>query len=227
MKEKIQIDVVSDVACPWCYVGKKNLEKAMEAADDFEFQVNWHPFMLDPTIPKEGRNFEDHFTNKFGSMDNFKNISSRVEMAGSAAGIHFRFDLIPNIPNTLSMHQLLQVAGHEGFAGELKETLLKAYFEQGLDLTDQSTFFDIMSQFGWTNEKTSQVLNDEPLQQHVLAEIDHIQKLGVSSVPFFIINNKYAVSGAQPVDTFVQMIKEAGKELILSTEGESCGVDGC
>ncbi len=224
MRTKIRIDVVSDVACPWCYVGKKHLETALTSLSETEADIHWHPFQLDPTVPEEGADKEEHYTQKFGSMDRFDMLSQRVVQAGKNAGIDFHFDRLSRIPNTLKLHALVAEANKEGFGARLNEAFLSAYFEKGIDLTSPDEIVRIVSDFGWSEEKTRAIIEDKEAHTRVLQEINHYQNLGVNAVPFFIINNKYALSGAQPPEVFAQALTEIGKE-ISTNEGEACDID--
>lgn len=226
--DKIKIDVVSDVACPWCYVGKKNLEAAIPNKEMVE--IEWHPFQLDPSIPKEGINKETYFTNKFGSMERFELMSEHLIKAGQKAGINFDFTKMKKAVNTLALHQLLEIAGREGFKDSLKAKFLQANFELGLDLSETEVLFKICKEFGWTKEKIEQICNDDLLATLVKNEIKQFQNLGVSGVPFFIFNNKYAVSGAQPIEVFKDLIDKIKQETKPSNlNGEMCNInyDNC
>ncbi len=224
MKEKIVIDIVSDVACPWCYVGKKHLEAAMQTSTDFDFEVHWHPFMLDPNIPAEGRAFDAHFSKKFGSMEQFQKISERVIQAGENAGINFRFDQIPMVPNTLALHKILHIASVEGIANAVKGRFLNAYFENPIDLTNDQNICEIMSEFGWSSHKTLVILNDAEITQKVLTEIENYKQMGVNAVPFFIINHTYGMSGAQPIAYFKEAFKEISMKMLENSDA-SCDID--
>ena len=221
MKTKMQIDIISDVACPWCYVGKKNLEKAISSLPDTEVEVNWHPYQLDPTIPSEGIDRETYFTNKFGSMERYEQLAANLKAAGKKAGIDFAE--IKRAPNTLKLHQLLFVAGQEGIGNELKERFFQAYFIQPVDLTKEETLVQIMSEFGWSEQRTVAVLNDESIVYQVKMEINNAYNMQVAGVPYFIVNNKYSLRGAQPPEVFMQAIQQIGTE--MEQEAAACAVD--
>jgi predicted DsbA family dithiol-disulfide isomerase len=224
MGKKINIDIVSDIACPWCFIGKRRLEEAIAALPDYDVNINWHPFQLDPTIPAEGIPREKYMANKFGSKERYEMLAENVINAGKGAGITFDFFSTPNLPNTMKMHQLLHVAAKEGLADKLEEVLFKAYFENGIDLTKDTALCTIMADFGWTTEYTMSILADKEIAYWVTQEIRNYQQMGVTGVPFFIFNNKHAFSGAQPPQVFIDTIKDltsSQEELI----GESCDVD--
>ncbi|MCU0428329.1 MAG: DsbA family oxidoreductase [Cytophagaceae bacterium] len=221
-KEVLSIDVVSDVACPWCYIGKKRLEKALEE-EGLKAEINFHPFQLDPTLPETGVNREMYFENKFGSPDRVEAVFSRVEAVGATEGIHFNFRSIPTIPNTLSLHVLMQKAKEEGRQLELAAYLFEAYMVQPIDLSKEENVINIMLDFGWTKEKTMSVLHDDSLRYQVKQEIHSMQQKGISGVPFFIINQQYALSGAQPVEVWKEVFQQLRTS---SSEADSCDVDG-
>jgi predicted DsbA family dithiol-disulfide isomerase len=224
MAKKINVDIVSDIACPWCFIGKRRLEEAIASLPDYDIHINWHPFQLDPTIPAEGILREAYMANKFGSKERYEMLAENVINAGKDAGISFDFFSTPNLPNTMKMHQLLHVANKESFTDKLEEVLFQAYFEKGIDLTQDSALCTIMAGFGWTAEYTQSVLDDEEIAYWVTQEIRTYQQMGVTGVPFFIFNNKHALSGAQPPEVFIKTIKDLGnkqEELV----GESCDID--
>ncbi len=227
MNDKLQIDIVSDVACPWCYIGKKHLEKALESIDNQVVEVTWHPFQLDPTIPKEGVVREEYFAKKFGNIDQIEAVFERVTGVGAKAGIDFNFDKMSKAINTIPLHKLLHIAREEGTQIELEERFFKGYFTDGIDFSDNEQLLAFMQDFGWNQEKTASILANKEIEQAVLQEIKHFQSLGVSGVPFFILNNKYAVSGAQPTSVFVEMLQKISQEMLpAETIGEVCEIDG-
>ena len=221
-KKKINLDIVSDVACPWCYVGKKHIEQALANLDDYDVEVNWKPFQLDPTIPQEGLDRETYLVNKFGSLENVDGMLSRLQETGSKVGINF--DWMKRVPNTLRLHNLLHVASKEGFSNELKEEFFKAYFEKVIDMSSEDEINKIMSKFGWSAEKSKEVMSDEEISFAVNQDIREVQNRGVRGVPFFIINNQYGISGAQPPAVLEQWIKGAGEKIFESTT-EVCDID--
>lgn len=226
MSSKISIDIVSDVACPWCYIGKKNLENALQQLPNQAVEINWHPFQLDPTIPEEGISREEYFTKKFGDSDRVQVMFERVESVGKNVGINFDFNKMPKAVNTIPLHKMLNVAREEGTQHALEEHLFKAYFEQGVDFSNKTQLLSCMEAFGWNNEKVEGILANDEISYWVTQEIKHFQSMGISGVPFFIINNKYGLSGAQPADVFVQAISKAAEELKPAVAvGESCDLD--
>lgn len=226
-KKTISVDIVSDVVCPWCYVGKKRLEKAMdELKDEYNFEVNFHPFQLDASVPETGVDQKTHFIKKFGSADRVEEIFSHVENAGASVGIDFKFREIPKAINTIGLHQILAVAKEEGNQLAVKQALLEAYMVNPVDLTDRSNIANTLKPFGWNLEKVNQTIDNKELRMSVMQEIKQYQQMGISGVPFFIINNKYGVSGAQPSDMFRDAFRSLKDEDFPQMEGASCDVDG-
>ena len=227
MNNKLQIDIVSDVACPWCYIGKKHLEKALESFDSQTIEITWHPYQLDPTIPVEGIARNEYFANKFGSIDQIEQIFERVVGVGEKAGIDFNFDKMPKAVNTIPLHKLLHIAREERTQIELEEKLFKGYFTDGVDFSDKDQLVSFMEDFGWNREKTESILANEEITYHVKQEIKHFQGLGVTGVPFFILNNKYGISGAQPTSVFLETLEKVAQEMQpVELVGEVCDVDG-
>lgn len=219
--KRIKIDIVSDVACPWCYVGKKRLESALEKWEGTPIEIEWHPFQLDPTIPKEGLDGQTYLKNKFGETQGKLEMFDHLKQIGAEEGIQFKFGSDWLVVNTLQLHQLLHVAGEEGFKDALKERFLKAYFEENLHLNEEDVLCTILSEFGWTDEKTKQLLGDDTTAYKVKQEIAHYQQLGVNSVPFFIIDNKYGISGAQPPNVFLDAFEQISSAP-TTIDGGSC-----
>lgn len=228
MKEKsITVDIVSDVACPWCYVGKRRFEAALKEWKGVPIEVNWHPYQLDPNMSEDGLDRDTYLVNKFGSIERTNDMTNHLTAVGKEVGIDFDFG--PNwlAYNTLHLHQLLHVAGEEGFKDQLKERFLKAYFEEALHLNNRETLHKVMAEFGWDTEKVDRIIADDSIAYAVKSEIAHYQQMGVSGVPFFVINNKYGISGAQPSNVFLEALTSVANETVqVVAEGDSCG-PGC
>lgn len=219
--EKIKIDVVSDVACPWCYIGKKRLEAALAQWEGAPVEVTWHPFQLDPGLREEGMDHDTYLTNKFGSIDRVREMTGHLEQVGKSVGIDFDFGDEWLAVNTLPLHQLLFVAREEGFGADLKERFLKAYFEETKHLNQREVLYDILADFGWPQEKVNEILDDETIASQVKSEIAHYQQRGVTGVPFFVFNDQYGMSGAQPTEVFLEALTSLSPVENVS-EGESC-----
>lgn len=221
MKEEIKIDIVSDVACPWCYVGKRRLEAALDQWKGAPVKVEWHPFQLDPNVPEAGLDRNTYLSSKFGDLDKIKGMTDHLTNVGQEVGINFNFG--PNwlAVNTLQLHQLLHVAGQEGFKDALKERFLKAYFEETLHLNDVTVLAQILAEFDWNAEKVNQIISNDDIAYAVKGEIAHYQQMGVSGVPYFIINNKYGISGAQSSEVFLEVLESVSAPKPVN-EGDTC-----
>jgi predicted DsbA family dithiol-disulfide isomerase len=221
---KIKIDVVSDVVCPWCYIGKRRLEKAIaQVADQVDVELEYHPFELNPDMPLEGRNQKEYLTRKFGSEVKYQQIVEHVTDVAAQEGLKFDFEKQVISPNTRNAHRLIWFAKKHGKQIEMKEALMKAYFEQGIDLTKMENLTSIATQVGIDPEKIKSFLSStEGMVEVTTSEMQNAQR-GISGVPFYIINNQYGVSGAQPSEVFARALLEISAE--NTTAGEACGIE--
>jgi predicted DsbA family dithiol-disulfide isomerase len=218
------VDVVSDVVCPWCYIGKRRLEKAIsKLQNEFDFQIEYHPFELNPDMPEAGRNQKEYLANKFGGEDRYHQITAHVTKTAAQEGLHFDFAKQNVSPNTRKAHRLIAFAKQFGLQLPMKEALMSAYFEKGIDLTKDENLITIAAEVGLDKNKATSFLSSNELLSEVKLEEQMNYQRGISGVPFYIINNKYGVSGAQPVDVFIQAFTEIGNERI--TTGEACDID--
>ena len=201
--------------CPWCYIGKRRLEKAIEQLqDEYEFDISYVPFELNPDMPKAGADQKKYLVKKFGSEDKYHQITQHVAQVAAGEGLSFDFENQQVAPNTLKAHRIILLAKDEGKQLQVKEAFLKAYFEDAVDLSKDENLLAIATKAGLTEETVRQWLEGDQGEAEVkLAEQINYQR-GVSGVPFYIINNKYGVSGAQPAETFVKIFSEVGKESI-------------
>jgi predicted DsbA family dithiol-disulfide isomerase len=213
-KKKIQVDVVSDVVCPWCYIGKRRLEKAMETLrDEFEFDVTYQPFELNPEMPVQGANQRAYLTKKFGNEARYQQITGHVAGVAKEEGLEFDFEKQHVAPNTRLAHRLLLLAKQEGYQLALKEAFLKAYFTDGVDLSRPENLQAICVEVGLDAAKVEAVIKTSWGEEEVVLTEQLQHQRGVTGVPFYIINNKYGVSGAQPAATFQQIFQEVAAEL--------------
>lgn len=214
----MQIDIISDVACPWCYVGMKRMEKAMALLPEIKFNINWQPYQLDPGIPMAGTEIRPYFEKKFGSAERIEEIYEHMKSVGEEEGIDFKLHEMQRTMNSLPLHTLLQEAEIEGFKSKLKERFFKAYFEETIDLSQISNIQAIMQEYGWAAEKTLSIIKDKSKAEAVLNKIQEYQVRGVKAVPFFIFENTYGVSGAQAPDKLAEMILEINAEITQKKE---------
>lgn len=222
--QKIKIDIVSDVVCPWCYIGKRRIEKAMEQLkDQFEFEITYLPFELNPHIPKSGFNQQEYLIKKFGSAEKYEQITQHVTTIAAGEGLRFNFQMQSVAPNTRDAHRIIWLAKQEGKQASMKEALMKAYFEDGVDLSRTENLASIATGVGLPGDRVQNLLHsDEGLNEVIKAEQQNYQR-GVSGVPFYIVNNQYGISGAQPTEVFIQAFTEIGNKPAM--DGEACEVD--
>ena len=197
-KEVTTIEVVSDVVCPWCFIGKRRLEKALALLGRNDVRVRWRPFELNPGIAPEGVNREQHRIRKFGSLARARQLEAHVAAAGAEEGIRFQFDRIETTPNTFDAHRLLWLADREGKQDELAERLFQAYFIDGEDVGDHAmlTRADIAS--GLNADAVSRMLSGDQGEAEVLADESETRSRGVNGVPTFFVDGIPITSGAQP-----------------------------
>ncbi len=207
--DPVTIDIVSDVVCPWCYVGKRRLEAALKERPDVRATIRWHPFQLDPTIPPGGLDRQSYMARKFGSLDRVEEIHARLEEAGRGAGLAFAFDKIKRAVNTLDAHRVLTWASREGVANAAKEALMQAYFTDGRDLGDRTVLGEIAGGVGLDRDTVVARLATDQDVDTVKAGVAQAVKMGVSGVPFFIFGQAFAVSGAQSAEILAAALARA------------------
>ncbi len=209
MSEPITIDVVSDVVCPWCFVGKRRLEAALK--QEGAVLVRWRPYQLDATIPAEGLDRKAYMSAKFRDETRIADAHARLTVLGAEAGIAFDFANIKRSPNTLDAHRLIRFADEAGVADAVVERLFSDYFERGRDIGDREVLVAAGSDCGLEADALRARLESGEGADEVRKEIEAAQKLGVSGVPFFIFASKFAVSGAQSEQVFAEALTEARK----------------
>jgi len=224
-KPKVTIDVVSDVVCPWCYIGKRRLEKAIEQLKDkLDVELHYHAFELNPNVPKNGYDQKAYLVEKFGGEERYEHLTNNVSSVAAQEGLHFNYALQKKSPNTFDAHRIIWLAAKEGKQLQIVEAFFKAYFEEGVDLTQQDNLISIASANGLDAGKVRELLNSDEGTQEVREREIVNGKQGISGVPFYIINNKYGISGAQPTEVFAEALPDiASKEL---AQGEACDIDG-
>lgn len=214
----MNIDIISDVVCPWCYIGKRQIEAALAlyaqqnpGAD--APHITWRPFQLNPQLPAEGMSRQDYVVQKFGAA-RAKDIYARVAAVGAEHGIAFAFDKIARQPNTVAVHSLIALAGaaepqDAGLQSRVKEAFLKAYFLDGVDLTKTENLVAIATAAGLDRARAKQCLADPQSRLAVSEEDKRARAIGVEGVPFFIFNGKLAVSGAQGPEALLDAMRQA------------------
>lgn len=206
----LAIDVISDVICPWCYIGKRRIEKALAALDgQHDVKVQWHPFQLNPTMPKEGISRREYRTRKFGSWERSMELDAKVIAVGESEGIHFAFDKSERTPNTVDAHRLIWLADQNGCQDAVVEALFRAYFTVGEDIGNRQTLMDVTAEAGLDRQAADAMLNSHDGMDVISNGREMSQRHQVDGVPFFIINNAITLSGAQAPETFLDAFKQA------------------
>lgn len=193
---KLKVDVISDVICPWCYIGKRRLEKAI-AEFDKPTEIHWHPFQLNPTMPKEGISRKEYRTRKFGSWERSLELDAKVIAVGESEGIHFAFDKTERTPNTVDAHRLIWLADQHGCQDAVVEALFRAYFIEGQDIGNQQTLIDVAAEGGLDRQAAQAMLSSDDGTDVISSGREMSQRHDVTGVPFFIIDQKITLSGAQ------------------------------
>lgn len=207
----ITIDVVSDVICPWCFLGKRRLDKALALIPEIKAEISFRPFFLDPTIPPEGLGRHEYMAAKFGE-ERLKTIHDPLIKAGKEDGVPYHFDKITRTPNTMDAHRLLRWAKLDGKQPEIAEALFMAYWNEGRDVGDHQVLADIAAAHGMNRNKVLNALGTDQDKNDVLKETTQAQQMGVTGVPTYIINQKYGVVGAQAAETLAEQIKMAAAQ---------------
>lgn len=209
----ISIDIVSDVVCPWCYVGQKRLDTALKAVPEVAVEVWWRPYQLDPTIPSGGRDRKRYLAEKFGSDERARELYSRIEEAGRSEGIAFDFDAIETSPNTLDAHRVLRWAASAGAGVQdrLARRLFRLYFEEGADVGDRAVLIEAAREAGMDAALVETLLAAGTDCDEVRAEIATAQNMGITGVPCFLLEGRYAIVGAQGADVLANAVAKVSE----------------
>jgi predicted DsbA family dithiol-disulfide isomerase len=205
-QQSVRIDVVSDVVCPWCFIGKRRLEKAIALNPDIPVEVHWRPYFLNDWIPREGIAREQYLTTKFGSPERYKGIAQRVSAAAAAEGLTYAMDKISRQPNTLDAHRLIRWAEGIGKAAEMKQRLMDLYFSEGADLTNHAVLVQAAADIGLGAEDIREALASDQDVAEIEREALSAKEAGIEGVPCFILGGKFAVSGAQAPEYLAEAI---------------------
>ncbi|MBV9522886.1 MAG: DsbA family oxidoreductase [Alphaproteobacteria bacterium] len=198
----MHIDIVSDVICPWCFIGKRRLARALEQRPDLTASTTWRAFQLNPDMPEGGMPREAYLNAKFGSAGHAARIYATIAEAGAGENIAFAFERIRRTPNSRDAHRLIRFASMHGNADPIVEALFSAYFEHGRDIGDPATLADLAAETGYERAEVSAWLGGDAAAAEVLAEDRSARRLGISGVPCFIVDGGYAISGAQEPEFF-------------------------
>lgn len=214
----VQIDILSDLVCPWCYIGRRRLSEALTLMPAVETRIRWQPFELFPQIPVSGVERHAHMAQVFGSARRRDAIFAQIAHTGQAEGLALRFDTIRRSPNTFSLHRLLWKAGQEGYQDSLALALFQAFFTENRDLTQPDQLAAVLELFGWSTTQLDRFL----LSDEGAATVRHQQRLyrlaGITSVPTYLFNNQVILVGAQPPEQLIQAIAQAARIAPLPEE---------
>jgi predicted DsbA family dithiol-disulfide isomerase len=204
----VKLDILSDPICPWCLIGKAQLERALEARPDHPFVIEWHPFQLNPDMPREGVDRRAYLEEKFGGRERAVQIYARVAEHAEAAGVAINFEGIQRTPNTLDAHRLIHWAGIEGAQYPVVSALMRAYFQEGRDIGDRDVLADIADGAGLDAAVIRKLLDSDADLEEIRARDMAAREMGVNAVPTFIVAGKHAVPGAQPTEVWLRVIDE-------------------
>jgi predicted DsbA family dithiol-disulfide isomerase len=207
----VRIDVVSDVVCPWCFIGKHRLEQAIALKPDIPVEVHWHPYYLNDWIPLEGISRNEYLTTKFGSPERYKDIAQRVAQAAAAEGLVYAIDKINRQPNTRDAHRLIRWADSLGCAAEMKQKLMDLYFTDGADLSDREVLVQAAVSVGFNEDNVREALASDMDIAEIAEQVQSAKEAGIQGVPCFIFGGKFAVSGAQAPDYLAEAIERAAQ----------------
>ena len=209
----IKLDIMSDPICPWCYIGKTQLDRALAANPDHPFTIEWHPFQLNPSMPAEGMGRRAYLEGKFGSKAAAVEVYDNIERQAQALGLPINFAAMQRTPNTINAHRLIHWAGLEQKQQPLINALFEAYFCNGIDISDIGALCDIALKAGLQRDVTSQLLNSDADIQIIKERDAHSRKMGVDAVPTFIVANQHAMPGSQTPEVWAAIIAELQTQL--------------
>jgi len=221
----ITIDVVSDVVCPWCFIGKRRLEKALALKPDIPVEVRFHPYFLNPWVPREGMAREEYLTTKFGSPERYNGIAGRVAAAAAAEGLTYAVDKMRRQPNTLDFHRLILWAQATGKSAEMKQRLMDLYFTEGADLSNREVLVGAAADIGMDPDKVRDMLSSDADIERVESAASAAKDAGIDGVPTFILGGVAAVSGAQSPEVLANAIEQVAtnRERFLADQKSAAG----
>lgn len=208
----IRLDIFSDPVCPWCYLGKANLDRALEAAPEHPFRIEWHPFQLNPEMPPEGVDKRQYLAARFGGAEQVDAIHDRLRQIARQNGVDLDPDVPKRIPNTLDAHRLIHWAGIEGRQTPVVSALFRAYWKEGRDIGNRAVLADIAGAAGMDRAATLRLLDSGADADDLRARDEDARHKGVTAVPTFLIAQQYVVSGAQPPDVWAKVIAELAEK---------------
>jgi len=207
-----KLDIISDPICPWCYIGKANLDRALTARANHQFDIEWHPFQLNPDMPAAGMDRREYLETKFGGKENAISVYAKIAEAAEASGLAIDFAGITRTPNTIDAHRLIHWAGLEGRQTAIVSRLFKAYFEEGKDIGDRAILLDIAEGAGFDRAMTDRLFESDADLEDVRARDLHARNRGVTGVPTFVVANQHVVPGAQSRELWLSVIDELAQQ---------------
>ncbi len=201
----MKVTIVSDTICPWCYIGKRRFERALAARQEVKTEIEWRPFELNPKMPAEGLDRKAYMREKFGGDERADEIYTAIRVAGERENISFAFDDITRVPNTIASHRLIAWSFPQGCQDEIIEALFRAYFLEGKDIGEINVLVEASGAAGLKESEARDYLASEQGTEETKAEAWEAKRLGISGVPCFVFDGKYAVSGAQDPEVFLQV----------------------
>jgi predicted DsbA family dithiol-disulfide isomerase len=205
------IDVVSDTVCPWCYIGKRRLARAIAMRSEIDFKIHWRPYRLDPSVPNEGVDRRAYLKTKFGDSPRVQSMGEAIRTEGSREGISFAFEKIDRSPNTLNSHRLIRWAASAGRQDEVVERLFGAYFVEGRDIGNKAILVEVASDSGLDAKLVAELLDEDADKVLIEREDALAHEMGISGVPTFIFDNRYMLSGAREPEVLVRVIDKASE----------------
>ena len=226
MKQTIKIDIISDVVCPWCYIGKLRLDKAIETLNhQYDFKIYYRPFELHPELPASGQNQKEYLAKKFGGESRYHQLTGNVAKIAHAEGLYFDFEKQNVMPNTRKAHVIISGAAEVGKQAVISESFFDSYFSRGVDLSQEENLITVGIGAGLERNQIERWLADESMFRNIEEYEKQLSGLGIHSVPFFILNDQYGLSGAQRTETFISVLQEVGSKAAVET-ATSCSADG-
>lgn len=207
----IKLDILSDPICPWCYIGKANLDRALSRRPDHNFTIEWHPFQLNPDMPETGMDRRNYLEAKFGGKEQAIAVYARIEQAATDAGLSLDFGKIERTPNTIDAHRLIHWSGLEGLQTATVSRLFKAYFQEGHDIGNREILLDIAEGVGLDRGMITRLMKSDADIEDIRFRDAHARERGVTGVPTFIIANQHVAPGAQPTELWLNVIDELAR----------------
>ncbi len=202
------LEIISDPICPWCYIGKSKLEKALQQVPDHPFEISWKPFQLNPNMPTEGMDRREYLERKFGGQQAAMQVYGQIAAAAEAAGLDINFEKMTRTPNTINAHRVIYWAGVEGVQNEFVATIFNGFFKEGWDISDIQVLVDAAVLVGMDGDMVKRLLKSDAELVETRASDAHSREMGITGVPTFLVDGQYVVTGAREPEFWVDLINE-------------------